>query len=528
MTVLVVSESPMTRESAGAHPGSGDGPEAISDGPDAITPITRRRSRARQGGLPELSDQAIAPSQLAARIAEECARSASGGLQFAVLRIRAVDPVDAPTFDAALATVLRGSDRISYTPPDADVLVPETGPEVALRMATRVQESLAERGLRVRAAIACFPDDGVTADALSARLAVELGDPPAGSSGADPLFLDRSPAMVKLRQLVERVAVGNINVLLLGETGVGKEVYAERLHNLSPRASNKLLRLNCAAFSETLLESELFGYEKGAFTGAVQSKPGLLETADGGSVFLDEIGDLPLSLQAKLLRVLEDRKVMRVGGLTPRPIDVRFIAATHRDLEGEGARGAFRQDLYYRLNGVQIHVPPLRQRVEEVAPLARAFVRQAAAGLGVRTPELSPDAIAMLERHRWPGNVRELRNAMERAVLLCSGGAISLEHLPIEKLLAARPPEAPAGDAAQAAAGPRAMAAQAAEDEGPRKAVSLRAGRRTAEQHLIVEALERTVGNQTRAAKLLGISRRTLISRMEEFGLPRPRKPNQR
>jgi DNA-binding NtrC family response regulator len=309
-----------------------------------------------------------------------------------------------------------------------------------------------------------------------------------------PASVGENP-MQALERLVERIAVGMINVLLLGETGVGKEVFAERIHAVSPRADKPLVRLNCAALSETLLESELFGHERGAFTGAVAAKPGLLETAEGGTVFLDEIGDLPLALQAKLLRVLEARQVLRVGGLKPRPIDVRFVSATHRDLEALVGEEKFRQDLFFRLNGVTLLIPPLRERVGEIAPLARSFAARAATQSGWPAPELAPEAIAVLERHHWPGNIRELRNVVERAVLLSGGARVELAHLPAQKTTEAEPP-----------------------------AVGLRASRNAHDREVIVDALARCDGNQTRAAKELGISRRTLINRIEELGIARPRK----
>ena len=296
-------------------------------------------------------------------------------------------------------------------------------------------------------------------------------------------------AMARAELLLERVATGDIAVLLTGETGVGKEVFAERLHAKSKRAARPLLRLNCGGFTETLLDSELFGHEKGSFTGADKAKPGLLENADGGSVFLDEIGELPLGLQARLLRVLQDKKVQRIGALEPRAIDVRFISATNRDLAAEVAAGRFRQDLYYRLNGVTIWIPPLRERIPEIATLARQFLAEANATL-----KLSRGALARLEQHPWPGNIRELRNVIERAALICTHDEITEDDLQL----------APAADS-------------------PAASGSLHADVDALEKRRILEALEACGGNQTRAAQKLGISRGTLLSRLKQYGITRPR-----
>ena len=241
-------------------------------------------------------------------------------------------------------------------------------------------------------------------------------------------------AMKRLHALVDRVADGVIHVLLLGETGVGKEVFAERLHKRSPRRDRAFVKINCAALTETLIEAELFGYEKGAFSGAVAAKAGLLETAEGGTIFLDEVGELSLTLQAKLLRVLEDREVRRVGGVKAKPVDVRVVAATNRDLEAEVAAGRYRSDLYFRLNGFSITIPPLRERVTEIVPLAVWFARSSAKQANRPQPTLSPEAIKVLESWRWPGNIRELRNVMARAVLLSTHGNITPEHLPLERM----------------------------------------------------------------------------------------------
>lgn len=312
----------------------------------------------------------------------------------------------------------------------------------------------------------------------------------------------RSPAMKPIEQLVDKIAPGTISVLLVGETGVGKEVIAEEIRRRSRRAKEPYVRLNCAAFAENLLESEWFGHERGAFTGALQAKPGLLETANGGTVLLDEVGELSPNLQAKLLRVLEERSVMRVGGLRARVIDVRFIAATNRDLSADVAAGRFRQDLFFRLNGVSIHIPPLRDRREEIAALATELIADAcASGERARPPVLSSEALAWLEAYSWPGNVRELRNTMDRAVLLSSSDTISPAELPV-------------------ALKPRAIVERS---PGSEKG-SLREAVADVEKQRVLAALAESHGNQKRAAELLGISRGTLLARLDAFGIPRPRK----
>jgi transcriptional regulator with PAS, ATPase and Fis domain len=347
--------------------------------------------------------------------------------------------------------------------------------------------------------------------------ALELGDVvvvlqrgrPAPKSGrsAERTPMGTSAAMQEVARLIDRIAPGNISALIIGETGVGKELVAEAIHRKSPRSTKPLVRLNCAAVTGSLLESEWFGYERGAFTGAVGPKPGLLETADGGTVLLDEVGELPMGLQAKLLRVLEDRAVMRVGGIRPRRIDVRFLAATNRDLGAESARGGFRQDLYFRLNGVSIHVPPLRERRDEIDGLARVFVSEASEAIGrPDPPAIDEEALAWLRAYTWPGNVRELRNVIERAVLLVAGGqTISIAELP--RGLSAAAPDS------------------ASEEATPRTGKgSLRDAIADVEKQRVVEALAQAGGNQKRAAEILGISRGTLLARLEAFGITRPRK----
>jgi two-component system response regulator AtoC len=308
-------------------------------------------------------------------------------------------------------------------------------------------------------------------------------------------------ALERLRPWVERIARGNLPVLITGETGVGKDLLANMVHALSPRRLGPFVSLNCAAIPEQLFEGELFGYERGAFTGAERAKPGLLESAEGGTVFLDEVGEMPLAMQAKLLRAVDQREVMRIGARKPRAIDVRFVSATNRDLEADALRGAFREDLYYRLHGVTLVVPPLRDRVPEIAPLARMFAHEAARRIGKdEAPVFDHAVIARLERHAWPGNVRELRNVVERAVLLSRGGPLTLEHLPEEK-------------------SERPLSTIADERLHDARARSLEDARAR-----IVDALRQCDGNQTHAATVLGISRRAIITRIAKHGLARPRR----
>lgn len=311
-----------------------------------------------------------------------------------------------------------------------------------------------------------------------------------------------APAMVSLYELIDRVAPGSISVLILGETGVGKEVTAEAVHRRSRRAEAPFVRLNCAALTESLIESELFGHEKGAFTGAERAKPGLIESAHGGTLFLDEVGELPLSTQVKLLRVLEERVVRRVGGLEPKSVDIRIVSATNRDLKAEIAAGRFREDLFFRLNGISLVVPALRERKEEIPALARRFIRAAVERdphLG--EPDLSAEGLAHLSGYAWPGNIRELRNVMERAVLLSGGATIVPEHLPLEGVSAAPPKATSSGRGGHLPAEVQAF-----------------------EKERIIEALKACNGNQTRAAERLGIARRTLIKRLDLYGIERPRK----
>ena len=343
-----------------------------------------------------------------------------------------------------------------------------------------------------------FPDQGSTAAELWTRVSTGAAPPPPVTDARDGVVV-ADPAMVQVFNLARKLAAVQTTVLILGETGVGKEVIAEQIHRWSTRAQGPFVRLNCASLPETLLESELFGHERGAFTGADRRKIGYLEGAQGGTLFLDEIGELPLAVQVKLLNVLENREVRRLGGTQEHPIDVRVLSATHRDLQSEVAAGRFREDLYYRLSAFSLSVPPLRERHADIALLAEMFARESARRAGRPGAVFEPSTMAVLIRHPWPGNVRELKNAMEHAVVLADGGRIGAEHLP-ESVRRREAPPAPAGVAAPSAGTVKDKLADL-------------------ERRSIEEALAAENGNQTRAARRLGMSRRALIYKIEKYGL---------
>jgi Nif-specific regulatory protein len=312
------------------------------------------------------------------------------------------------------------------------------------------------------------------------------------AAGGDTI-VGQSAALREALALCDRVAPTNATVLLLGETGTGKELSARRLHAHSQRSERPFVAINCAALPETLLESELFGHEAGAFTGAVGRKLGRFELAHHGTLFLDEIGDISPSTQTKLLRVLQEREFVRVGGTTTLTCDVRIVAATNRDLKRAMERGAFREDLYYRLNVFPIQLPPLRARRDDIRPLVEHFVQRYAREFGRAAPPVSPEAFERLEAYGWPGNIREMRNVIERAVLLCDGGRIEPAQLPSEIVGApAGEPQPSAGDL------------------------------ENYEKAMIIQALESHEWNQTRAAEALGISRDNLRYRLRKYRIERP------
>jgi two-component system response regulator AtoC len=474
--------------------------DAIEVGP--LT-IVVQRDRADVGARPR---RLWTHGYFEGRIEEECARAEVSGIPFSVLRIKLQGTASPQKVQDTLAQLLAPTDVIAaYGPGEYEALVAGGRPDGLVQ---KLLLELEHRDAPVTIGATTFGTDGKDPDTLlyEANRRVEVDRATGGFSAVGSVsqagrgVVVADPQMVALHALVKRVAVADITVLLLGETGVGKEIFAEAIHQASPRAGKPFQKFNCAAFTETLLESELFGHEKGAFTGAVKSKVGLLESANGGSVLLDEVGEMPLATQAKLLRVLEAKQVLRVGDVKPRAIDVRFIAATHRDLEAQVQNGRFREDLFFRLNGISLVIPPLRERVAELESLAKHFIARASKQFG-RSPEptLTPEALAMLRGYRWPGNIRELRNMIERAVLL-SDKQIGPDDLPLDKLTGTpliRP------------------AAQLPVPETPEV---------DAERARIIATLESHGGNQTLAARALGISRRTMLNRLDAYAIPRPRK----
>ena len=421
------------------------------------------------------------------------------------------DPDAAPTLNVLVVLGETGVQRhvlpacgriVIGRAPEADIVVAEASvsrQHAALELGATlaVVDLGSANGTRVRGA------------RIAARSELELGAPvqlgsvtvmvmhdrvrePPPPVEAGPVVVD--PRMRALVQVVERVAAGDLGVLLTGESGTGKEVLAQLIHARSRRAAGPFVAINCAALPEGLVEDELFGHGRGAFTGAIHDRRGLFEEADGGTLFLDEVGELAPATQAKLLRVLEDRTVRALGGRVPKQVDVRIVAASHRELR---AGGTFRLDLYYRLAGIVIDVPPLRERRGDILPLADRFLARAAVATGKLPPGLGPSARAWLLSQAWPGNVRELRNAIERAVLLCEGSAIDVAHLTGDPFARATPSEA-----------------------------SLRDSVADVERARIREMLDECAGNQSEAARRLGVSRNTLAARIKAHGLLEVRAAN--
>jgi DNA-binding NtrC family response regulator len=425
---------------------------------------------------------------------------------------------------AEIEAKLRPVDRPGlYGPSAVEVLVPE----ISAESLDELGHALIKTAAGLRCATALFPDAGTSAaeicEVLRATLAQTSVEHPVVGAPAtlsvrpkrrENLVVE-SPAMKRLYATVERLSRSTIPVLILGETGTGKEVIAHALHQ--GRGKRGLPCINCAAIPPTLLESTMFGHEKGAFTGADRQAKGVFEEADGGSVFLDEIAELSPAAQAALLRVLDTQRITRVGSTKEIPVNVRIIAATHRDLEAMCEAGAFRRDLLFRINTMTLKIPPIRERAEEIRPLAELFLAEARQAGDSAALGFEAEALALLESHSWPGNVRELRNAVLRAAVLAQGSLIAASDLP-ERVLPR--PRAAAAARGQPAAGPP----RPATDEDVPEDASADAGDykhrvQRFEIRLITRALEETGWNKTRAAEQLRIPLRTLIYKMQSFGL---------
>jgi DNA-binding NtrC family response regulator len=485
-------------------------------------------------GAPALRPRGLLPLRdLKQKLAEELDRFQRFRRPVSVVALSGTEDLGVAASNA-LEGRLRMIDAAGWDGPLLLLLVlPEAGPPEAREQAMTLAESFARYGLLVGTGYACCPDDGVDPDALlsAARDAAAL--PGKGARAASEAqktviagphrILLADPAMVRTYELLERLAVAELPVLIQGETGSGKELAAAALHAWSRRSKGPFITLNCAALPENLVESELFGYEKGAFSGAEAAKPGLLEAASGGTFFLDELGELALSVQAKLLRALETRQVTRLGDVTQRPLDLRFVAATHRDLEAEVGQGRFRRDLFYRLNTARITLPPLRDRRRELPILARAFLDQAAERAGRPRMAISPEAMGAILSHRWPGNVRELRNAMEYAAATALGEQLHAWQLP-ESVQGAPEPGTP-GTSGGAGAGPGGIGSPTEAAQKERKFLPIEEELKELERTRMIEALDAAKGVKTHAAQLISMPLRTFMAKLERYGVAPPQRP---
>jgi two-component system, NtrC family, response regulator AtoC len=422
-------------------------------------------------------------------------------------------PADPLSMVRAAAAAVRPVDFMAWAD-DAQLFIvfPELGP-------TQLPDVAAL--LKTRGGVASYPEDGFDADALLSAARTAAGSAGAGTlvsaSAAvtkielsDRTIILADPAMTRLFDLVKRLARSDLPVLVSGETGVGKESAAFAVHLWSRRGEAKFLPINCAALPENLLESELFGYEKGAFSGAAQAKAGLLELAAGGTVFFDEVGELPAAAQAKLLRVLENKRLMRLGGTREIEVDLRVVAATNRDLEQEVAANRFRRDLFFRLSGATVVLPPLRDRPRELALLLRAFLAESCQRLGRDLPVISAAALAALARHPWPGNVRELKNAVEYAAAAAEQ-VIEVGHLPDRIRQPTR----------ETAAAPSAAVPTPAPEPSPSKPGfrALSDEIEELERVRLTEAMAAAANVKAKAARLIGMPLRTFVAKLKHHGI---------
>ncbi len=426
-----------------------------------------------------------------AQLGDEILRARTFQRPLALMLVKAADHVS--MWASRLRMRLRPVDRVGmYGPTAVLIALPEATPEYVRTLSAE----LTGGEPRLACNTVSFPGDGSSVEELIAALKVTRSGAKKDQDTAAVVI--KSVAMKQVMQTVKRLAQSTIAVLIHGETGTGKEVITHAIHDSGPRSKGPLRTINCGAIPSTLIETVLFGHEAGAFTGAERSAPGIFEQADGGTVLLDEIGELAGSAQAALLRVLETKRVTRVGGTQEITVDVRVIAATHRDLEAMVTAGLFRQDLLYRLNSMTLWIPALRERVEEIKPLAERFLKEAAKQAGSDVREISPEALVALQSYSWRGNVRELRNAIERAVVLAEGKAITVADLADRITRAPTPP------------------LDELDGDVP---TDYREHLRKYEAQLIVRALHKHGGNQTEAAKALGLPLRTLVHKLQLYSI---------
>ncbi len=485
----------------------------------------------REGAAPPLGISNY--DHLMGRLEDEVVRARTFGHTFSLVAVFAPDLGDkGPRTEARhvsrwaprVRDELRPVDAIAvHGPHSVLVFMPESNAGSAERTARRLTR-LSESGL-LYCGVASFPETAKAAGALvsaahtaarsagqSAPVALGRGVAP-GEEGATVI---KAESMQRLYGLADRVAANNVPVLILGETGTGKEVIARHVHRSSPRAKNRMVVINCAALPGNLIESALFGHEKGAFTGADTIKKGVFEEGDGSTVFLDEVGELSPAAQAALLRVLESKRFSRVGSAKEISVDVRIVAATHRDLESMVEAGTFRADLYYRLNTMTLKVPALRERPEELEPIARAFLAETVQRWNTTARDFAPATMQILARHAWPGNVRELRNVIERAAVICTNERLQPEDLPERMRLKAAEQHAVEHPQPVESERHSAPVMGSTEDLG---GVPFRDRIRDYEVKLITDALDVSGGNQSRAAEILQMPLRTLVHKIKAYGL---------
>jgi DNA-binding NtrC family response regulator len=490
----------------------------------------------RHGAEPPLGISGY--DQLIARLEDEITRARNFGHSFSVLALFAPDHSSTRVADPGHSEarhVSRWAPRVRDELSAQDTLAVH-GPFGVIALLSEASSAQADRlGRRLTAlpdviglccGIASFPETAKSGSALvsaaqtaarSASLQRPVQQARALSPGEEGAPIVQAPAMVRLYALADRVAGNDAPVLILGETGTGKEVIARHLHGRSTRAGKRMVVINCAALPVPLIESALFGHEKGAFTGADSVKKGVFEEADGSTVFLDEVGELSPAAQAALLRVLETRRFSRVGSAREIEVDTRIIAATHRDIEAMVDARTFRADLYYRLNTMTLKLPPLRARREEITPLARGFLRQISERWNTSAVDFDEATLRLLTSYEWPGNVRELRNVIERAAVICTGSVLMPEDLPERVRAAGGAAPTRSSEPGRTSVDPSGSSPEYEPSDAG--AVAFRDRVQAYEVKLITDALEAAKGNQSRAAELLQMPLRTLVHKIKAFGL---------